>query len=165
MARKKVLNLHRDDDDPRGRLLCPLRAFAFPFDEHSITTVDGFMFTLRLPANDNRRIITLMEDAATARRTARKLKLKKYAWWNGRKIEIDSEEFEHLFARMMRARFRKDRRAIAALMATKDLKFVHVRPQPSAVLSVVPVKLYCKILGGFRKELFRTFEIAKPAAA
>ncbi len=164
MSRKKALNLHRDQADWRGQFLCPLKEYRFTFDEHSIASIEGFMLTLRLPANDTRRIVTLMEDIPTARRVARKLKLKSHTWWNNVEYNVDSEEFEKLFERMMRARFRKDRRAVSALMASRGRKFVHMRPHPRSMISVVPIKLYCRVLAKFRRELFRTGEIAKTAA-
>lgn len=128
-----------------------------------VASIEGFMLTMRLPANDVRRIVTLMDSSIDARKVAGRIKPKTHGWWNGRKIEIDSKEFNHLFERVMRARFRKDRRAVAALMASRGKKIVHERPRRNSPLSVVPIKLYCKILERFRDELFETGEIAKVA--
>ncbi len=164
MSRKKTLNLHRDQSDWRGRALCPLADEPFSFDDCLVRTIDGFMYTLMLPANDNRRIITLMEDAAKAKRTVRHLTIKNDVRWRGETIKVNSREYEVLIERMLRARFRKDRRAIAALAASRDLKLVHKRPHPKAQLGVIPPKKYCAILSKLRKELLSTGEISKVAA-
>ncbi len=163
---KPKLNMHRDNTtDWRGPCLCPFGGRPFTLDGVSVSTPENFTLTLRLPANDARRIVTTMEDPATARQTVRNLKLKQFVWWDGRMIETNSEEFEILFERMMRARFRKDRRAIAALMASEGMRLVHERVSPRSPLSFVPIKLYRRILGMFRDELFKTGLIAKTVAA
>lgn len=163
MSHKKQLNLHRDNTnkDWRGERLCPFREFTFGFGGVILTTVEGFMLTLRLPPSDHRRIITTMDSAAAARRVAGRLKDRPVVIWNREEIKRNSKEFDQFFERMMRARFRKDRRAIAALMASRRLKLVHMRPRSGAPLSAVPIKLYCKILTKFRAELFKSGEIAK----
>lgn len=165
MSRKKTLNLHKDQDDWRGRALCPLAEDAsFSFDDCFVQTIDGFMYTLRLPSNDKRRIITLMDDAPTAKRVVRHLTIKNEVRWNNTTIKVDSDEYDWLIERMLRARFRKDRKAIAALAASRDMKLVHKQPTPSSQLGEIPAKMYCAILTRLRKELLATGEIAKAAA-
>lgn len=105
-----------------------------------------------------------MEDADTARRVVRRLTIKDDVRWNNKVIKIDSDEYELLIERMLRARFRKDRWAIAALAASRDMKFVHKRPYPSSDLCEIPPKQYCAILTKFRKEILTTGYIEKYAA-
>ncbi len=164
MSRKKQLNLHKDQADWRGQALCPLNDMPFAFDERSVRTIDGFMCTLQLPSFDTRRIVTLMEDASTARRIVSRLVPKECVWWNDERYVVGSDKYEVLINRMLRARFRKDRRAIAALAASRGKKLVHKRPTPQSEVSLIPAKRYCAILTALRKELLETGEIARWAA-
>jgi hypothetical protein len=162
MAHKPTLNVHRDNTaDWRGQVLCPFRDSPFVLDKHWVRTVEGFVLTLRLPSYDTRRIITLMEDAETARRTAGRITVKKHVWWNAQKIATDSPDFRTLFERMLRARLRKDRPALKALADTHGVKFVHEAPRPDSMVSMIPLKLYFRLLTELRKELLANGEIAK----
>lgn len=164
MSRKKTLNLHNDQHNELGQALCPLRDVWFGFNNCIVRSIDGFMCTLRLKPLDNRRIMTLMDGAYRAKIAVKNIAPADTVWWNGKDIDVDSPEYERLLERMLRARFRKDEAALAALRMSHGLKLVHKRPTHASKLSLMPARLYCKLLTRIRSELIQTGEIAPSAS-
>ncbi len=163
MSRKETLNLHKDQRNKLGQALCPLRDVTFGLNNCIVRSIDGFMCTLRLRPLDKRRIITLMDGAYRAKIAVKDIEPTGTVWWNGKEIATDSEEYELLLERMLRARFRGDEEALVALKRSRGLKLVHKRPSHASQLSLVPARLYCKLLTKFRSELLRTGTIAPVA--
>lgn len=159
------LNLHRNDHDPRGHMLCPFREYLFEVDGVLFSSVENFMLSFRVPPMTPHRVTVTLGTAMQARKVALGIEEPECVQWKGREISMRSKTFDRLFERMMRMRYRKDADAVSALWASKRTKFVHEAPKKIHPTSVVPIRLYCDLLERFRDELHETRRIAKPVHA
>ncbi len=121
-----ILDIHSKAKYP-SNVLSNFHKSHFRFDDVEIHSMEGFLQSLKTSDLSLQRKICLLEgiEAKKAGENLSEIYDKKHIFWNGKKMDRYSEEYQNLLKDVYLSKFNQDSLFRQAIKDTKDKKLVH----------------------------------------
>jgi predicted NAD-dependent protein-ADP-ribosyltransferase YbiA (DUF1768 family) len=146
-----ILNVGSKSDDWRAVRLSNFSGDPFVLDDEQFASVEGFIQGTKFPDGHPTRQEAFQSVGIKAKRLGNHAD-RQFVWWKGNVLPYGSLEHHKLIERAIRAKYKQNSEAMAALVATKGMTLIHDVGHPDPPNTSLPREVFCDILTRIREE-------------
>ena len=126
----------------------------FTLDGVEIASMEGFLQSLKFKDADMQEHICTLVGAKAKRSGAKKnWQREQTLWWRGTPIKRDSDDYQELLDRVYEAMFTQNKKARAALLASRDANLTHSIGRSKISETVLTKTEFCRRLMKIRSRI------------
>ncbi len=133
-----------------ANILSNLSGNSFYIDNVECKSMEGFLQSLKHHDKTKQRQICSMRGRSAKHQTSNMWKVKQQAYWQGKTIDRQGEEFQQLLRRAYKAMFEQSVRFHDALLLSRGKKLYHSIGENDSYNTILTGKELCRILTEIR---------------